>query len=81
MNVVFELNRNGFQKLEKIKDANRRSRQLEELTDKMRECKRYISAAVLSMDVESHVHSLFKSTMPLEQIVLGSNAFNLSIAK
>ncbi|CAD6341276.1 unnamed protein product [Miscanthus lutarioriparius] len=33
---------NGFQKLEKIKDANRRSRQLEELTDKMRDCKRLI---------------------------------------
>ncbi|KAG6485273.1 hypothetical protein ZIOFF_053807 [Zingiber officinale] len=32
----------GFQKLDKIKDANRRSRQLEELTDKMRECKRLI---------------------------------------
>uniref|UniRef100_A0A453SFP3 Syntaxin N-terminal domain-containing protein n=1 Tax=Aegilops tauschii subsp. strangulata TaxID=200361 RepID=A0A453SFP3_AEGTS len=34
--------RNGFQKLDKIKDANRRSRQLEELTDKMRDCKRLI---------------------------------------
>ncbi|CAL5355824.1 unnamed protein product [Camellia sinensis] len=33
---------NGFQKLEKIKDSNRRSRQLEELTDKLRECKRLI---------------------------------------
>ncbi|CAL5040854.1 unnamed protein product [Urochloa decumbens] len=33
---------NGFQKLDKIKDANRRSRQLEELTDKMRDCKRLI---------------------------------------
>lgn len=33
---------NGFQKLEKIKDSNRRSRQLEELTEKMRECKRLI---------------------------------------
>ncbi|KAJ3672411.1 hypothetical protein LUZ60_007132 [Juncus effusus] len=33
---------NGFQKLEKIKDPNRRSRQLEELTDKMRDCKRLI---------------------------------------
>ncbi|GMJ00441.1 novel plant snare 11 [Hibiscus trionum] len=33
---------NGFQKLEKIKDVNRQSRQLEELTDKMRECKRLI---------------------------------------
>ncbi|KAJ4971999.1 hypothetical protein NE237_005098 [Protea cynaroides] len=30
---------NGFQKLEKIKDTNRQSRQLDELTDKMRECK------------------------------------------
>lgn len=30
---------NGFQKLEKIKDASRKSRQLEELTEKMRECK------------------------------------------
>lgn len=33
---------NGFQKLDKIKDPSRRSRQLEELTDKMRECKRLI---------------------------------------
>ncbi|KAB2607305.1 plant SNARE 11-like [Pyrus ussuriensis x Pyrus communis] len=33
---------NGFQKLEKIKDSNRRSRQLEELTEKMRDCKRLI---------------------------------------
>lgn len=33
---------NGFQKLDKIKDANRQSNQLEELTDKMRECKRLI---------------------------------------
>ncbi|KAL2338886.1 hypothetical protein Fmac_013332 [Flemingia macrophylla] len=33
---------NGFQKLDKIKDAKRQSNQLEELTDKMRECKRLI---------------------------------------
>ncbi|KAL6519728.1 putative plant SNARE 13 [Orobanche minor] len=32
----------GFQKLEKIKDPNRQSKQLEELTGKMRECKRMI---------------------------------------
>ncbi|EXB44244.1 putative plant SNARE 13 [Morus notabilis] len=31
---------NGFQKLDKIKDSNRQSKQLEELTGKMRECKR-----------------------------------------
>ncbi|XP_042503557.1 novel plant SNARE 11-like isoform X2 [Macadamia integrifolia] len=40
--VPFLQARNGFQKLEKIKDANRQSRQLEELTNKMRECKRII---------------------------------------
>ncbi|ERN01995.1 hypothetical protein AMTRI_Chr02g266440 [Amborella trichopoda] len=33
---------NGFQKLDKIKDPNRQSKQLEELTGKMRECKRLI---------------------------------------
>lgn len=33
---------NGFQKLEKIKDPHRQSRQLDELTEKMRECKRLI---------------------------------------
>ncbi|KAH9615089.1 hypothetical protein KSS87_001561 [Heliosperma pusillum] len=33
---------NGFQKLDKIKDSNRQSKQLEELTSKMRECKRLI---------------------------------------
>ncbi|PKA63033.1 putative plant SNARE 13 [Apostasia shenzhenica] len=32
----------GFQKLDKIKDPNRQSKQLEELTGKMRECKRLI---------------------------------------
>lgn len=33
---------NGFQKLEKIKDSSRQSKQLEDLTGKMRECKRLI---------------------------------------
>ncbi|KAJ1383314.1 Target SNARE coiled-coil-like proteiny domain [Sesbania bispinosa] len=33
---------NGFQRLDKIKDSNRQSKQLEELTEKMRECKRLI---------------------------------------
>ncbi|OMO53391.1 putative plant snare [Corchorus capsularis] len=33
---------NGFQRLDKIKDSNRQSKQLEELTAKMRECKRLI---------------------------------------
>ncbi|XP_051129497.1 novel plant SNARE 13-like [Andrographis paniculata] len=33
---------NGFQKLDKIKDPNRQSKQLEDLTGKMRECKRLI---------------------------------------
>ncbi|XP_022736971.1 novel plant SNARE 11-like isoform X2 [Durio zibethinus] len=39
---IFRALSNGFQKLEKVKDVNRQSRQLEELTDKMRECKRLI---------------------------------------
>lgn len=33
---------NGFQKMDKIKDSNRQSKQLEDLTGKMRECKRLI---------------------------------------
>ncbi|XWS38673.1 hypothetical protein CRYUN_Cryun19dG0151100 [Craigia yunnanensis] len=39
---IFRALSNGLQKLEKVKDVNRQSRQLEELTDKMRECKRLI---------------------------------------
>ncbi|KAF7828501.1 putative plant SNARE 11 [Senna tora] len=39
---IFRALSNGFQKLEKIKESNRQSRQLEELTDKMRDCKRLI---------------------------------------
>ncbi|KAJ7524193.1 hypothetical protein O6H91_18G081500 [Diphasiastrum complanatum] len=39
---LFRALSNGFQKLDKIKDANRQSKQLEELTSKMRECKRLI---------------------------------------
>ncbi|OMP10864.1 hypothetical protein COLO4_04209 [Corchorus olitorius] len=38
---IFRALSNGFQKLEKVKDVSRQSRQLEELTDKMRDCKRY----------------------------------------
>uniref|UniRef100_A0A0D3GKU4 t-SNARE coiled-coil homology domain-containing protein n=1 Tax=Oryza barthii TaxID=65489 RepID=A0A0D3GKU4_9ORYZ len=49
---------NGFQKLDKIKDANRRSRQLEELTDKMRDCKRFIK------DFERVVKDMAGSTDP-----------------
>lgn len=39
--ILFYGYRNGFQKLDKIKDSNRQSKQLEDLTGKMRECKRY----------------------------------------
>lgn len=39
---IFRALSNGFQKLEKIKDSSRKSRQLEELTGKLRECKRLI---------------------------------------
>ncbi|KAG2326742.1 hypothetical protein Bca52824_009470 [Brassica carinata] len=42
INDLFRALSNGFQKLEKIKDGNRQSRQLEELTDKMRDCKSLI---------------------------------------
>ncbi|GJN31585.1 hypothetical protein PR202_gb20000 [Eleusine coracana subsp. coracana] len=34
--------RNGFQKMDKIKDSNRQAKQLEDLTGKMKECKRLI---------------------------------------
>uniref|UniRef100_A0A2P2MMV0 t-SNARE coiled-coil homology domain-containing protein n=1 Tax=Rhizophora mucronata TaxID=61149 RepID=A0A2P2MMV0_RHIMU len=33
---------NGFQRLDKVKDSNRQGKQLEELTGRMRECKRLI---------------------------------------
>ncbi|RYQ81043.1 hypothetical protein Ahy_Scaffold1g107056 isoform B [Arachis hypogaea] len=39
---VFRALSNGFQKLEKIKEFSRQSRQLEDLTEKMRDCKRLI---------------------------------------
>ncbi|KAK7304046.1 hypothetical protein RJT34_15052 [Clitoria ternatea] len=39
---IFRALANGFQRLDKIKDSNRQSTQLEELTGKMRECKRLI---------------------------------------
>ncbi|KAI5057757.1 hypothetical protein GOP47_0027772 [Adiantum capillus-veneris] len=38
----FRALQNGFQKLDKVKDPNRQGKQLEELTAKMRECKRLI---------------------------------------
>ncbi|KFK29390.1 putative plant snare 11 [Arabis alpina] len=52
INDLFRALSNGFQKLEKIKDANRQSRQLEELTDKMRDCKSLIK------DFDKEVKSL-----------------------
>jgi len=51
--------RNGFQKLEKIKDSNRQSRQLEELTEKMRECKRYFSHSIYVSFVKRVLMLLF----------------------
>lgn len=39
---IFRALQNGFQKIDKMKDSNRQSKQLEELTGKMRECKRLI---------------------------------------
>ncbi|SPT16774.1 unnamed protein product [Triticum aestivum] len=39
---IFRALHNGFQKIDKMKDSNRQSKQLEELTGKMRECKRLI---------------------------------------
>ncbi|XP_004508085.1 novel plant SNARE 13 [Cicer arietinum] len=39
---IFRALANGFQKLDKIKDSNRQSNQLEDLTGKMRDCKRLI---------------------------------------
>ncbi|KAG5228779.1 plant SNARE [Salix suchowensis] len=39
---IFRALSKGFQNLERIKDVNRQRRQLEELTGKMRECKRLI---------------------------------------
>ncbi|KAJ1697707.1 hypothetical protein LUZ63_006219 [Rhynchospora breviuscula] len=39
---IFRALQNGFQKLDKIRDPNRQARELEELTGKMRECKRLI---------------------------------------
>ncbi|XLR58043.1 hypothetical protein S83_008715 [Arachis hypogaea] len=38
---------NGFQRLDKIKDSNRQSKQLEELKDKMVECKKHFCGCKL----------------------------------
>lgn len=42
INDMFRALTNGFQKLDKIKDSSRQSKQLDDLTAKMRECKRLI---------------------------------------
>ncbi|KAF0911974.1 hypothetical protein E2562_012785 [Oryza meyeriana var. granulata] len=39
---IFRALQNGFQKMDKIKDSNRQAKQLEDLTEKMKECKRLI---------------------------------------
>uniref|UniRef100_A0A0D9VUD7 t-SNARE coiled-coil homology domain-containing protein n=1 Tax=Leersia perrieri TaxID=77586 RepID=A0A0D9VUD7_9ORYZ len=39
---IFRALQNGFQKMDKIKDSNRQAKQLEDLTAKMKECKRLI---------------------------------------
>ncbi|WOL18162.1 plant SNARE 11-like [Canna indica] len=57
INDIFRALSNGFQKLQKIKDPNRQGRQLEELTDKMRECKRLIKEFERAMKEEESRHS------------------------
>ena len=49
------LRRNGFQKMDKIKDSNRQAKQLEDLTGKMKECKRYVK---LNTTLESLIANL-----------------------
>ncbi|KAG8063262.1 hypothetical protein GUJ93_ZPchr0003g17938 [Zizania palustris] len=39
---IFRALQNGFQKMDKIKDSNRQAKQLEDLTARMKECKRLI---------------------------------------
>ncbi|KAL9272100.1 putative plant SNARE 11 [Drosera capensis] len=65
---IFRALSNGFQKLEKIKDPNRRSRQLEELTDKMKDCKRAMTVYCIEPrdinipDLKSGIYELVKTT-------------------
>ncbi|KAI3696567.1 hypothetical protein L6452_28937 [Arctium lappa] len=49
--------RNGFQKLDKIKDSNRQSKQLEDLTGRMRECKRLIKEFDREIKEEEGINS------------------------
>ncbi|KAJ9556125.1 hypothetical protein OSB04_010739, partial [Centaurea solstitialis] len=58
------LSRNGFQKLEKIKDSGRQSRQLEELTGKMRECKRFLLLLVAIKEFEREAKDLDYRSIP-----------------
>ncbi|PIA31089.1 hypothetical protein AQUCO_05300129v1 [Aquilegia coerulea] len=60
---IFRALSNGFQKLEKIKDTNRRSRQLEELTDKMRECKGLIKEFDKEVKVGERMYSVDTNRM------------------
>ncbi|KAF5184070.1 putative plant snare [Thalictrum thalictroides] len=60
---IFRALSNGFQKLEKIKDTNRRSRQLEELTDKMRECKGLIKDFDKELKIGERIYSVDTSRM------------------
>ncbi|KAK8595389.1 hypothetical protein V6N13_016762 [Hibiscus sabdariffa] len=55
--------RNGFQRLDKMKDSTRQSKQLEELTGKIRECKRlikefelYDQRTELVCSIEENIH-------------------------
>lgn len=48
---------NGFQKLDKIKESNRQSKQLEDLTGRMRESKRLIKEFDREMKEEEHGNS------------------------
>lgn len=72
--------RNGFQRLDKIKDSNRQSKQLEELTGKMRECKRYqVSTFQFSYLVAVLLSSTPESYLCWSQINYSPNRENMHV--
>nr|GEV28830.1 ribonuclease H-like domain-containing protein [Tanacetum cinerariifolium] len=54
---IVSCKRNGFQKLDKIEDSNRQTKQLEDLTDRMRECKRLMKEFGREIKEERSINS------------------------
>ncbi|ONL98390.1 putative plant SNARE 13 [Zea mays] len=73
---IFRALQNGFQKMDKIKDSNRQAKQLEDLTVKMKECKRLIKEfdRILKDEESNNPPEINKQLNDRKQFMVGNSS-------